>query len=105
MADEPRKNYASLRQEQQKALEALHNHIEKGPERPQGHYGDRPGWTDRGDMASQQKSAADMAKYRNEQQAAARDALNQHMQGGGRQAQDQGQKQDVGRKPDDDIKR
>lgn len=69
------------------------------PERPEGHPAARPGWTDRGDMVSQQASAMDQVKANHE---ARLEALNQHIE-----RADAGQVQapeiapDIGRKPDD----
>lgn len=109
------RNYDSLREAHQGALDALNNHIEqqtqhpsqdvgapdRAPERPDGHpsQSKSPGWTDRGDMASQQASAMDHVKANHE---ARLDALNQHVErGDAGQAQAPEQTADISRQPDD----
>jgi hypothetical protein len=103
MARAPR-NYESLRDSHQQAIDAIDSHLEpdqpariqqaeheaarevtatSAPERPEGHYGDRPGWTDSASMPAQQKSALAMANDRNAQREAlhaAHDKFDQHVQ-------------------------
>jgi hypothetical protein len=80
MAREPR-FYGPLKDTHQKVADELDQGIEheaeqaceQTPTRPEGHPAERPGWTDRGDMASQQASAIEWVKKgasQREQQAA-----------------------------------
>lgn len=87
-------DYDPLRAAHQAALDAANNPAQPTPEisvadpeptRPEGHYGQSPGWTDAGGMEQQQASAARWAKASNERLALsreperARDAGDQHI--------------------------
>ena len=134
MVVERHRDYSPLREAHANALEALNNHIdqtpgreagaegrapetsqqveqghdvtaEAGPSRPEGHYGDRPGWTDRGDMPSQQRSAMDSIRAHHEanpEHAAKLEALNQHIENPGR---DQSQEPQLEPNRENDIER
>ena len=65
------------------------------PERPEGYAADHPGWTEKGDMASQQRSAMEWVKANHE---ARLEALNQHIESRGQQSSEQSP--DVARTPD-----
>jgi hypothetical protein len=111
-----RSDYGPLRDESQKRLEALNNHIEQttpqpaGPEvaadreatRPEGQVRQSPGWTSYGGYVEHQASANTWHKEANSPERLA--ALNQHIEradAGQKPEQSPDRENDLSRKPDD----